>query len=187
MAWRSNDQASVDFYYAGSLTGGTPQILLYLIRHAEAVERNEQGPARDFDRWLTPHGHSQALALAQAFLHRKLAFDAVVASPLVRAHQTAADLLAVWQPDARVVTCDHLAPDQFKPNKLSDFLAAVPGEAIAAVGHMPDLGAYAEWLIGAARGTIPFVKAGAACLEFRGHPGKAAGELHWLITPEWLA
>jgi phosphohistidine phosphatase len=161
-------------------------MLLYLIRHAEAVELGSPGAAHDFDRALTPHGRAQARALAEAFARLKLPVDAVVASPLVRAHQTATELLGVWSPDARPVTCDALALDRLKPGKLSDFLAAVPGDRLAAVGHMPELGAYADWLLGAPDGSIHFAKAGAACIEFKGDPEKAAGRLRWLVTPEWF-
>ena len=59
-------------------------MLLYLIRHAEAVELGSPGAARDFDRALTPHGRDQARALAEAFVRLKLPVEAVVASPLVR-------------------------------------------------------------------------------------------------------
>jgi phosphohistidine phosphatase len=161
-------------------------MLLYLIRHAEAVELGAPGATRDFDRALTAHGHDQARALAEAFARLKVPVDAVVASPLVRAHQTAVELLAVWQPGTRVVTCDHLAPERLKPNKLSDFLASVPGERIAAVGHMPELGAYAEWLLGAPGGSIHFAKTAVASIEFKGDPEKAAGTLHWLVPPDWF-
>ena len=161
-------------------------MLLYLIRHAEAVELGSPGAARDFDRALTPHGHAQTLAIAEAFARRQLAVDAVVASPLVRAHQTAAGLLNVWQPGTRPVTHDALGPERLKPGKLSEFLAGVPGDRIAAVGHMPDLGAYAEWLLGAPDGSIQLAKGAVVCIEFKGDPTKAGGKLHWLITPEWF-
>ena len=161
-------------------------MLLYLIRHAEAVEPGSPGAARDFDRTLTLHGHQQARALAEAFVRHNLTVDAVVASPLVRAHQTAVKLLGLWQPGWRPTTCDLLAPERLKPGKLSDFLAGVPGNAVAAVGHMPELGAYAEWLIGAAEGSVPLAKAAAACIEFAGDPAKAAGQLRWVVTPEWF-
>jgi phosphohistidine phosphatase len=160
-------------------------MLLYLIRHAEAVELGSPGAARDFDRALTPHGLGQSRALAEAFVRLKLPADAAAASPLVRAHQTAAELLAVWQPGTRVITCDHLAPERLRPGKLSDFLAAIPGERVAAVGHMPEIGAYAEWLLGAAPGSIAMAKAAAMCVAFKGDPAKAAGKLQWLATPEW--
>jgi len=165
---------------------GALAMFLYLIRHAEAVELGTPGAARDFDRALTPHGHKQSRALAEAFVRLNLSVDAVVASPLVRAHQTAVELLNVWQPGGRVVTCDQLTPERLKPVKLSEFLAAVPGERVAAVGHMPELGAYLEWLIGAAEGSIPMAKTAVACVELPGDPRKATGALRWLVTPDWF-
>lgn len=160
--------------------------MLYLIRHAEAVELGAPGAGHDFDRALTPRGHAQARALGETFARLKLPLDVVVASPLVRAHQTAAELLAALHADTRPVTCDQLAPERLRPNKLSDFLAGVAGDRVAAVGHMPELGAYAEWLIGAADGSVPFEKAAAACIAFKGDPEKAAGKLKWIVTPDWF-
>src|SRR5438445_5219171 len=89
---------------------GESAMLMYLIRHAEAVELGTPGAARDFDRALTEHGREQSRALADAFARLKLPVDAIVASPLVRAHQTAVELAAIWHPGNRVVTCDQLAP-----------------------------------------------------------------------------
>ena len=161
-------------------------MLLYLIRHAEAVEPGSSGALRDFDRVLTAHGHEHSRALGEAFARLKLPLDVVVASPLVRAHQTAVELLAGLRSDIRPVTCDQLAPERLKPGKLSDFLAAVPGDHVAAVGHMPELATYLEWLLGAADGSTPLEKAGAACVAFKGDPEKAAGKLKWVVTPNWF-
>jgi phosphohistidine phosphatase len=167
-------------------------MLLYVIRHAEA----EDAAARDFDRPLTPRGRADSRALALAFARHNLAVDAVAASPLVRAHQTAVEFLSVLAPSLRVVTCDELAHGKLKPGKLSEFLAGLPpagdrlpgrGEkAVAAVGHMPDLAEYCEWLIGAEPGTLRLAKAGAACLQFQDGPARGAGALEWLVTPEWF-
>ena len=171
-------------------------MLLYLIRHAEAEDLGSSGITRDFDRPLTARGRSQSRALARAFADRQIIIDAVVASPLVRAHQTAMELLAVWMPGTRPVTCDELAIEKLKPAKLTDFLAALPArgprtpsrdeKAVAAVGHMPDLAGYLEWLISAGPGTIHLAKAAAACIRFRGEPARGAGVLEWLVTPAWF-
>ena len=158
---------------------------LYLIRHAEAVGRGSPGAGREFDRALTAHGHAQTRALAEAFARLKLTVDEVVSSPLVRAYQTATGLLDVWRPGARPVTHDALAPDRLKPGKLSEFLAE-RGSAVAAVGHMPDLGAYAEWLLGAPADSIQLAKAAAACIEFKSDPAKGEGKLLWLVPPDFL-
>jgi phosphohistidine phosphatase len=171
-------------------------MLLYLIRHAEAEDLGTGGVSRDFDRPLTAHGRLQAQALAKVFVRLNLPVDTVVASPLVRAYQTAKELLAVWHPEDRPVTCDELAIDKFKPAKLSSFLADLPArgqrspsrgeKAIAAVGHMPDIAAYLAWLIGANPGTIHMAKAAAACIKFKTTPARAEGELRWLVTPDWF-
>jgi len=161
-------------------------MLLYLIRHTEAVDLGTPGAARDFDRVLTPHGRDQARSLGAAFARLSLPLDAVVASPLVRAHQTAVELIAAALPGARPVTCDQLAPERLKPGKLSDFFATTPGEHVAAVGHMPELASYLEWLVGAPDGHMPLEKGACACVSFRGNPAKAAGRLEWVVTPEWF-
>jgi phosphohistidine phosphatase len=170
-------------------------LLLYLIRHAEAENVGLGGVARDFDRPLTKHGIEQAQHLAQAFLERNLSIDTVTVSPLVRAYQTGIEFLSKFEPGLRPVTSDFLAIDRLKPGHLSDFLARIPPsgnripsrqeKAVAAIGHMPDLGAYLEWLIGAGTGTIHMSKAGAACIQFEDGPEKGMGKLLWLITPSW--
>ena len=171
-------------------------MMLYLIRHAEAGALQAGGSAHDFDRPLTEHGRTQARNLARAFAARKIVVDAVCASPLVRAYQTAVEFLTVLAPGQRPITCDTLAIDRLKPVHLSNFLAHLPpsGEriptreekAVAAIGHMPDLGFYLEWLLGAATGTVHLAKASAACIRFPDAPIKASGKLQWLITPEWF-
>jgi AraC-like DNA-binding protein len=139
---------------------------------------------------------SVGFASAEAFARLNITVDAVVASPLVRAHQTAMEFVSVLAPALRVVTCDELAFDKLKPGKLSDFLANLPSagdrlptreeKAVVAVGHMPDLAEYCEWLMGAEPGTIRFAKAAVACLHFEGDPERASGALEWLVTPEWI-
>ena len=161
-------------------------MLLYLVRHAEAVERDAPGAGHDFDRALTPHGHAQTRALAEAFARLNLTVDEVVTSPLVRAYQTAAGLVDVWRPGAKPITFDALAPERLKPAKLSEFLGDVFGDRVAAVGHMPDLGAYAEWLLGIPAGSVQLAKGAAACIEFKGDPAKGEGKLHWLVSSEWV-
>jgi phosphohistidine phosphatase len=170
-------------------------LILYLIRHAEAEVIGLGGVTRDFDRPLTARGRNQARTLAQTFAKRQLLIDAIATSPLVRAYQTSTEFLSVLAPRMRPVTCDELALEKLKPKHLSEFLAEITPsgdrnpmreeKAVAAVGHMPDLGAYLEWLISAVEGSIHIAKAGVACIRFEDGPAKASGELSWLVTPEW--
>jgi phosphohistidine phosphatase len=171
-------------------------LILYLIRHAEAEDIGTGGITRDFDRPLTERGRADSQALGLAFARQNLMVDAIAASPLVRAHQTATEFVSALAPSLRVVTCDELAHGKLRPGKLTDFLADLPAvgdrlptreaKAVVAVGHMPDLAEYCEWLIGSAPGTVRLAKAAVACLQFAGDPGRADGALEWLVTPEWL-
>ena len=151
---------------------------VYLVRHAEAVDKGEL--PHDEDRPLTDRGRHQARRLAAAFRLRGIDLGAVVSSPLVRTRQTASELAE------NLLFCDLLAPGAMRPRKLSKYLADVNASSLAVVGHMPDLGDYAEWLIGAAEGSLPLEKAAAACIEFDHEPEKAAGRLLWVVTPEWF-
>ena len=58
--------------------------------------------------------------------------------------------------------------------------------SVAVVGHQPDLGQLAGWLIGARKAQIDLAKAGVAHIAFDPEPRKGAGTLVWLVTPEWF-
>lgn len=168
---------------------------IYLIRHAEAEAVGTTGTMRDFDRPLTPQGRLQTQSLARTLQKRGVVLDAVASSPVVRAHQTAVALLDVLAPGMRPVTCDELALDVWKPNKLSSFLADLPplgpripergDKAVAAVGHMPHLARYLDWLLGIDQSNLTLEKAGVACVRCDGDPRRGNGQLLWLVTPVW--
>ncbi|HZY86276.1 MAG TPA: phosphohistidine phosphatase SixA [Gemmataceae bacterium] len=160
---------------------------LYLIRHADAQPLGEGGVEDDEDRPLTAVGQSQCRALAAALQRQKVQLDKLVTSPLLRARQTAEGLALHWTgtPPAQEL-CDHLAPGG-RRRKLTRFLRDLGAESVAVVGHEPDVGAYAAWLIGSKKAQVELAKAGVARVHFDGKPGKGDGVLTWLITPEWCA
>jgi phosphohistidine phosphatase SixA len=62
----------------------------------------------------------------------------------------------------------------------------LPGERIAIVGHQPDLGRYAAWLIGSKKAQIELAKGGVAGIRFPAEPRKGEGALFCLMDPEWF-
>jgi phosphohistidine phosphatase len=160
---------------------------LFLIRHAEAVPVGDQGVIEDADRPLTESGHAQARALAGGFRRARVHLDRVLTSPLLRARQTAEDMLSQWDkvnaPD--LTLCDELAPGG-KRRKLNRFLRSLTGSTFALVGHQPDLNLYAAWLIGSKKTQIDVAKAGVAYITCGDRPGKGRGCLVWLMPPEWF-
>lgn len=159
---------------------------LYLIRHADALALGTGGITDDAERPLSEEGKAQARLLATGLRGQGVRLEKVVTSPLVRARQTAEELVRQWPPPAPVVEiCAELSPGG-KPRKLARFLRDLGGEAVAVVGHQPDLGYLASWLIGSRKAQLDFAKGGVAYLAFDGGPGKGSGCLRWLVTPRWL-
>jgi phosphohistidine phosphatase len=159
---------------------------LYLIRHADAKPLGEDGIQDDADRPLTAKGEAQAKSLAKALQKRGVQLGLVVSSQLLRARQTAEKMLAHWtEPPPALTICEEVAPGG-KRRKLSKFLREQSADAIAVVGHMPGIGAYAAWLIGDNKAELELDKAGVARIAFPEGPRKGEGTLTWLVTPEWL-
>ena len=159
---------------------------LYLIRHAEAVSLGEGGVTEDADRPLTERGREQAKAVASGLQRRGVRLAVLVTSPFLRARQTAEELLRHWPaPAPPVEACEALAPGG-RPKKVTRFLNGVMEDVVALVGHMPDLGVYAGWLIGSKKAQLDLAKAGAAHVLCPDRPRKGSGTLLWLVTPEWL-
>lgn len=159
---------------------------LYLIRHAEAVDLGERGITNDEERPLTEKGEGQAEAVARAFLKQGIVLDKLLSSPILRARQTAEILVRVWEkPEFTVESCDALRPS-VKLRKLSKALMKLEGEKIGVVGHMPQLGEFAAWMLGFKKAQIDLAKAGVACITCGDAPCKGLGALQWLVTPEWF-
>ena len=160
---------------------------LILVRHAEAVDAQSTGTQADEARVLTPRGQRQAVGLKDAF--RRLGFlpDVIASSPAIRAKQTADALGSLLPTGSEITVTDKLAVDQLRPRKLSKEIVEYDAATIVIVGHMPDLGIYAAWLLGAGENILRFEKAGAACFRVvdRKEMQEGAGVLEWFITPEW--
>jgi phosphohistidine phosphatase len=159
---------------------------LYVIRHAEAVKSEEAGVNEDAERPLTEAGEDQARALAAALQRRGVRLNYVLCSPLLRAQQTAEGMLRQWtKPTPELRTCDELAPGGQR-KKLARALGKLDADAVAVVGHDPDLSAFVGWLLGNRKLAVELAKAGVALVRCPDGVGKGQGGLAWLVTPEWL-
>ena len=100
---------------------------LFLARHAAAAPGHP-----DELRPLTPEGRGQARALAERLAPERP--TAVLASPLLRARETAAAVAKASGAELRID--ERLAPGA-TAEALLDAVAGA-GEAVVAVGHQPD-------------------------------------------------
>ncbi len=96
-------------------------------------------------------------------------------------------MLKSWRPaEPELVFCDELAFGG-KRRRLARFVAKLEAQAVALVGHQPDLSELAGWLIGSRSSQMEFAKAGAAYIVCDDTMGKGSGALIWLVTPDWYA
>ncbi len=159
---------------------------LLLVRHAEAEPTLMQVGATDFHRALTPLGKLQADSLAQELLVRGVHPYRILTSPLVRAVETAERLANVLTTGQEFHITERLALGELRPRKLSKFLSESAQTPLMLVGHMPDIAAYAGWLLGAEPEAIDFDKSSTALIQCRHEIGKGTGRLEWLISPSWF-
>jgi phosphohistidine phosphatase len=163
-------------------------MLLYLIRHAIAVNRNDPGVLTDESRALTPLGIKKMRINATALAKMDLNLKEIWTSPLIRARQTAEILKEELSTTPRIRAVKELAPGGDHSALIELIGRHLAMEEVALVGHEPDLGILATRLIvGTNVGTIRFKKGGAACIELEEVKPPARGDLHWLLTPKQLA
>lgn len=148
---------------------------LILWRHAEA----EDG-APDLERRLTPRGRKHAAHVAEWLLQRLPAKFAVLASPARRAQETAQAL------GAKFVTVPALAPGA----RVQDILKAAewPGHrsAVIVVGHQPDLGRAAAFLVSGREAPWSVKKGGAWWLSNRVREDEAQVVVRAVVAPDLL-
>jgi phosphohistidine phosphatase len=158
---------------------------LYLVRHAIAAERGPKYPD-DRQRPLTAEGAKRFKDAVKGLAGIGIGVDVILASPLVRAQETATLLSAGLPRRARVETVEALAPGG-KHGAIVDAITKYGAKhsRIALVGHEPDLGEFASTLLGA-RGAIEFKKGAVCAIDVdRAAPG-GPGTLRWLLPPRTL-
>jgi phosphohistidine phosphatase len=158
---------------------------LYIIRHTEAVPLGQDGIDTDEARPLTPAGAAACKPLAAALKRLAPKLDKLLASPLVRAKETATGIAEHWGDKApHVIETPTLTPGTRK-RELLETIRDTRGRAIGLVGHNPDLSELVGWLIGDRNVGIELEKGGMACVRFAERAGKGTGSLVWMVTPEW--
>jgi phosphohistidine phosphatase len=160
-------------------------MLLLLIRHANAGQRDPAQWPDDTQRPLTDKGRKVQRDVGRFLRKRDLAPSLVLTSPWLRAMQTAEILVEAARVPQPPLPCDPLAAD---PDliRLADFVGAQPPEAIVAlVGHSPWVEELAALLLDGATGSlrIDFPKSGVMGIDVEGMtPGE--GELRFFLRPK---
>lgn len=156
---------------------------LYLMRHAEALPVGGT-ISRDADRMLSVRGEEDAALMGRMLVRIDPAIDIVITSPLVRAVRTGEIVGGEAAKPPVFHTTEHLAPG-FRPKALSEEIVALSGGgSIVAIGHQPDLGLFASYLISDSSDVaIAFETGAVAAIKVNAVLKPVQGSLRWLLTP----
>jgi phosphohistidine phosphatase len=164
---------------------------LYFIRHGIAADREKYN--NDGDRPLIDEGKRKTEKIALKLREIGVQFDIILTSPLARAYQTAEILL-----EKNCGNCLEIFPPLTPNGEFDAFQEWLSlyrekrynsgAEAIAAVGHQPDLGNWAELSIwGEIRDRLILKKAGIIGVDLPSQGSLLSnGSLFLLTSPKWF-
>lgn len=156
-------------------------MLLYILRHAEA----EAKIVSDYERRLTLHGHEQAKSVGRFCWERKIFPEIILTSPVIRAKQTAEEVVAVLK-KGELIEAPWMACGM-DPNVAFEELSAYRNfKSVMIVGHEPDLSCLIAMLLGLKNSfSFDVKKASLTMIEIKEF-SFAAGILKWSLPPALL-
>jgi len=160
---------------------------LLIIRHGEAENREAFAKTCPDDglRPLTRSGRKRMKKAASGLKTIAPTVDSLVSSPLMRALETAEILAETF--DVKVTQIGELAPSRRVSGVLKWLQKQQADATVILVGHEPQLGLLASWLMTGLDEPIMELKKGSACLlEFTDEVRSGRAMLRWALTARQL-
>jgi phosphohistidine phosphatase len=160
-------------------------MLLYLMRHGIAIDRDDPECPPEPERHLTPKGIEKTRSAARGLRSLKVNPNLVLSSPYLRAVQTAEiACVALEIPVSRIRKTDALLSGA-SPLLLADELSKAKADEVICFGHAPHMDEFIALAVHAAKACTQLKKAGAACLDLHS-VSPIDAELVWLMTARSL-
>lgn len=159
---------------------------LYVIRHGLAGKCLED-KAKDEARPLKKSGKEQIKGLAKALKDRKVFFDIILTSPLLRAKESAEIVNEYCGKSKKVITTDLLKPESTYARLIKLLNSLKKSKKVAIVGHEPFLSSFVSYSIAKSNRSLLTLKKGGILLlkvDDVVVPGRCV--LTWLMEPEHL-
>ncbi len=160
---------------------------IIIVRHAIAENPKEafiRGKS-DAVRYLSIEGIEKLEQATEGLIKILPQIDLIATSPLLRAVETA-DILFKHLKAKDIITTKLLKPGINKKELIS-WIQKQTAETVLIVGHEPDLGKLASWLLcGKAITAFKIKKAGAMLIKTNGTLKPKSCTLKWFLTPKQL-
>jgi phosphohistidine phosphatase len=159
-------------------------MLLYIVRHGIAINREEPGCPPEPERFLTEEGCKKTREVAEGVASLGVKPDLFLSSPYVRALQTAEIFAAALRyPKQKILRSDLLLPGADVSTFYRDLAKHRRCESVFCFGHAPHLDDLIAAGLGLNRAISQLKKAGVALLELS-RLSPPTGTLLWLLTPK---
>lgn len=162
---------------------------LFVIRHAIAEPLGKENEFSDEKRALTAEGRSRMREVVKGLVKLGVEFDLILTSPLARAVETAEIVAtAAGLTKKEIKLSGNLAPGASVEPLFAEIKGLAGFEAIALIGHQPDLGGLISRIIQSDAGalSIQLKKGSVCCLNVTETVPALRGDLVWLLTPRQL-
>ena len=160
-------------------------MLLYIVRHAWAEERDDSIWPGDLERPLTDKGKKRFAQVVKKLVEAEFAPAVIATSPLARCRQTAELIRESVAGKPKVVALDALACGADLSAMIRWTREQAEGD-VAWVGHAPDVEIMTARLVGNGDSSLRFAKGAVAAIEFEGQVEPRRGQLQWLATAKLL-
>jgi phosphohistidine phosphatase len=161
-------------------------MLLYLVRHGIAIDRDDPKCPAEAERYLTEEGIKKTREVARGVASLVEAPDLLISSPYVRAWQTAELFAAAFKiAKQKIRKTELLLPGSDVAALFREFAKHKDVESVMCFGHAPHLDEVIAAVLRSKSDGTSLKKAGIACLELR-RVAPPSGVLSWLATPKLL-
>jgi phosphohistidine phosphatase len=162
-------------------------MLLLLVRHAQAGERDAERWPDDSLRPLTNPGRAAHARVSRALRRLDVIPDLIISSPWVRAIQTAEIMAEELGLDADPVECEALTTEANAQAIAQCLPDLEPDATVALVGHSPYIEDLASIILSGAPARVPldFPKSGVMGIEAEKLEG-SAGTLRFFLRPKQM-
>ncbi|HVN48848.1 MAG TPA: phosphohistidine phosphatase SixA [Bacteroidota bacterium] len=160
-------------------------MLIYLLRHAVAVQKGEAAYPND-DRPLTEEGVEKMSKSAKGIARVVEEIDVILTSPLSRSAQSAKIAAKALGAESKLQVCRELTPGNSTKNLLSYLAKYKKLQSIMLVGHEQDISSLIVSLLGTTSTILHLKKGALCCIEVPTISSQRHGSLLWLLTSKQL-